>query len=163
MDVEEWRDLGRELFAREPGLVFDVLMIRQRRNGAPPPAGLPDVPWCTCGKCRDIPTDREKLCCGQDPANCISLLPHLSIYCLDEGNLRIHRQYRDDVLVAENAREPGDDNRKYRYAAYRQSIFWQHGALGRGVQLVIPSCCVWSIRDRYPDPHGQYTGFIPGH
>uniref|UniRef100_A0A1A8QE67 P2X purinoreceptor 7 intracellular domain-containing protein n=1 Tax=Nothobranchius rachovii TaxID=451742 RepID=A0A1A8QE67_9TELE len=80
----------------------------------------------------------------------------------DEGNLRIHRQYREDLMAVRPAREPGDDNREYRYAAYRHFIFWQHGAFGRGNQLVIPSCCVWVVRDRYQDPYGQYKGFVPG-
>lgn len=142
--------------------MFDALMMHQRHYGAPPPAGLPGVPWCTCGNCRDMPTDRERKCCGQEPIYCISRLPHFSLYCLDEGNLRIHRQFREDLLVVRLAREPGDDNREYRYAAYRHYTFWQHGSLGQGNRFVIPSCCVWAIRDRYPDPHGQYIGFVPG-
>ncbi|XP_078022366.1 P2X purinoceptor 7-like [Epinephelus lanceolatus] len=142
--------------------MFDALMMYQQQHGAPQPAGMPDVPWCICGRCRDMPTDLEKLCCGEEPNYCVSQLPHFSLYCLDEDNLRIHRRYREDLLVVRPAREPGDDNREYRYAAYRHFIFWQHGALGQRNRLVIPSCCVCAIRDRFPDPHGQYTGFVPG-
>ncbi len=162
MSLEEHRELATQLLERQPGLLFDALMMHQHRHGAPPLAGVPGVPWCTCGNCRDMPTDREKKCCGQDSVNCVSQLPHFSQYCLEEGLLHIHRQYREDVTVLGQIREPGNANREYRYAAYRHFIYWQHGSLGQRNRLVIPSCCVWRIRDKFPDPQGQYTGLIPG-
>lgn len=163
LTLDEWRELGRGLFERQPGLIFDALMMHQRRHGGPPSAGVQGVPWCVCGNCREMPTDLERKCCGQQTANCISRLPSFSLYCLDASILRIHRNYREDITALGIAREPGDDNREYRYAAYRSFIYWQHGAVGRGNRLVIPSCCVWQIRDKWPDPHGCYTGFTPGH
>lgn len=162
MSLEEWRSFGRDALERQPGLVFDILALHQNRTGPPPSAGVPGVPWCTCGNCREMPTDRERRCCGQDPIYCIGNLPHFRQYCLDDGFLRIHRQYREDITMLGHAREPGVDNREFRYAAYRHYIYWQHGSLGSGNRLVIPSCCVWKIRDKFPDPQGQYTGFLPG-
>jgi hypothetical protein len=162
MSLDDHRRLAAGMLERQPGLIFDLLLEHQQRHGAPTSAEVPGVPWCTCGKCRDMPTDRERKCCGQDPVHCVSLLPHFTQYCLDEGYLRIHRQYRENLTALGNVREPGEDNRECRHAAYRHYIFWQHGALGQGNRRVIPSCCVWRIRDKFPDPQGQYTGYIPG-
>ncbi|XP_041953671.1 uncharacterized protein LOC121713243 [Alosa sapidissima] len=159
MSLEDHRRLTAGLLERQPGLIFNLLMEHQQRHGAPTSAEVSGVPWCTCGHCRDMPTDRERKCCGQDPAHCVSLLPHFTQYCLDEGYLRIHRQYREDLTAFGDVREPGDDKR---HAAYRHFIFWQHGSLGQGNRRVIPSCCVCRIRGKFPDPQGQYTGYIPG-
>lgn len=108
-----------------------------------------------------MPTDIEKKCCGQDPTNCISQLPQMELYVLDAGGLRLARRIWNDVRAREDQPEPGEDNRQSRHAAYRQYVVWQFGALGRGNRIVIPSCCVWKIRDKYPDPFHQYVGFIP--
>ena len=35
--------------------------------------------------------------------------------------------------------------------------------LGCGVRVILPQCVLSRIRQQYPDPHGQYTGFQPAH
>uniref|UniRef100_A0A8C6WH64 P2X purinoreceptor 7 intracellular domain-containing protein n=1 Tax=Neogobius melanostomus TaxID=47308 RepID=A0A8C6WH64_9GOBI len=144
---------------REPGFLFDILA---ENPPADPDVEAPHQPdWCVCSRCREMPTDIEKKCCGQDPRDCISQLPQMELYILDEGGLRLTRRIWNDVLAREDQQEPGEDNRQSRYAAYRQYVVWQFGALGRGNRIVIPSCVVWRIRNKYPDPFNQYVGFIP--
>lgn len=78
---------------------------------------------------------------------------------LDEAVLALGRMYRRDILVVD---DDADWNKANRHQGYRQYILWTHGRLGAGKRRVIPSCCVGTIRDRYPDPFGQYTGHVAG-
>ena len=57
------------------------------------------------------------------------------------------------------ADNPEYTHASYRKAAYTQYTMWIHGYLGRGNRQVIPSCIVWAVRRRYPEPHGIYLGF----
>lgn len=59
MTLEEHRELSTLLLERQLGLIFDALMMHQCRHGAPPFAGIPGVPWCTCGDCRAIQRDSQ--------------------------------------------------------------------------------------------------------
>jgi P2X purinoceptor 7 len=61
----------------------------------------------------------------------------------------------NDVFAYNN--QPANDN--FRHAAYRQFVLWRYEHLGSGNRVVIPSCVVWAIRDRFPSPDGTYTGF----
>ena len=53
--------------------------------------------------------------------------------------------------------KPTNDN--FRHAAYRQFGLWQFEHLGSGNRVVIPSCVLWAIRDRFPSPDGMYIAF----
>ena len=83
----------------------------------------------------------------------------MDLYILDNGTLRQAKMYRKDILALQDVQEPGEDNREFRHAAYRQFVLWQYGRLGEGNRVVIPSCCVWRIRNTFPDPQGQYKGY----
>ncbi|KAI8517572.1 hypothetical protein Bbelb_035890 [Branchiostoma belcheri] len=85
----------------------------------------------------------------------------MDLYILDPGTLRFARNYRNDMWALQDPQEPGADHREFRHAAYRHFVLWQYGRLGEGNhRMVIPSCCVWRIRDIYPDPQSHYTGYI---
>ncbi|XP_043943043.1 P2X purinoceptor 7-like [Protopterus annectens] len=145
---------------RNPQLVQDILDEDEsiniphddQRNAELPP------PWCLCHCCRSMPTSRERVCCGNGPTNCLSLIPEMSEIVIHQGVLRVADTYRRPIfgIPAET-----DENRRYRHASYRQFTVWRYGQLGSRARRVIPSCCVWRIRDRYPDALGHYTGFLP--
>ena len=105
--------------------------------------------------------DVENLCCGQDPEWCTSLLPHMDVYIIQDAVLHLAVGIWNDVRVQQRAEHPDARNRQFRHAAYRQFVMWQHGVLGAGNRVVVPSCCVWRIRRRFPDSQGQYTGWRP--
>nr|XP_055049510.1 uncharacterized protein LOC129435006 [Misgurnus anguillicaudatus]XP_055049511.1 uncharacterized protein LOC129435006 [Misgurnus anguillicaudatus]XP_055049512.1 uncharacterized protein LOC129435006 [Misgurnus anguillicaudatus]XP_055049513.1 uncharacterized protein LOC129435006 [Misgurnus anguillicaudatus] len=142
---------------RSPGVMFDVLsFLEVPLRPDPDPAGLH---WCVCGNCREMNTDQERKCCRQHPQQCISKMAYMDFYILDEGVLRLARAAWNDIFALADNAEPGIEQRQFRHAAYRQFVLWQHGRLGVGNRVVIPSCCVCRIRDTFPDPRGQYTGF----
>lgn len=60
--------------------------------------------------------------------------------------LVVTQMYRQDVLALPQEEDYNKGSGK-RHAAYRQFVLWHHGRLGVGVRRVIPSCCVWAIRD----------------
>ncbi|KAI4895801.1 hypothetical protein NFI96_004493 [Prochilodus magdalenae] len=146
LTFEELEDVVRTLLNRVPRLVFDILDTFESRSDAWSPPN-PDLPWCRCGKCREMPTEEERRCCGQEPEYCVSTLRHFSYLCLDEGVLM--RDVRDQRAQFRNWQDG------YRRAAYRRYTDSKYGPLGPGNRVAIPSCCVWRIRDKYPDPKGK--------
>lgn len=158
--LEEARLALQRHLSRDPSLVFDLLPPVDQ--SAPPPNRSPGQPtWCTCQRCKEMPTDLERKCCGQCPEYCVSTLPHFELYILDAAVLRLSLRIWNDIRAVQDAPDSGESLKQFRHAAHRQFVVWQYGALGPGHRVVIPSCCIWKIRDQYPDPHGQYTGYVP--
>uniref|UniRef100_A0A8C6M833 P2X purinoreceptor 7 intracellular domain-containing protein n=1 Tax=Nothobranchius furzeri TaxID=105023 RepID=A0A8C6M833_NOTFU len=123
-----------------------VTLFRQETPGH----HLPDLgqpAWCTCQNCRRMPTQIENLCCRQVPELCPRRSAHLQLYCLDEGTLRLVRMTWNDIFTLEDNQDVATDNREFHFAAYRQFT------------RPIPSCCVLRIREKFPDPFGNYTGY----
>ncbi|XP_039525452.1 P2X purinoceptor 7-like [Pimephales promelas] len=160
LSLQQSHQMLRDILHHDPSLVFD-LRLRTSEGVPPVPPSTAAAPsWCVCARCREMPTDLERKCCGFRPAECISSMPHMEIFILMEGHLRMARRLWNDIRAVEDAQSPGESNRQFRHAAYRQWVVWQYGSLGSGRRVVIPSCCVWAIRDRFPDPNGHYVGFI---
>ncbi|XP_062582972.1 P2X purinoceptor 7-like [Saccostrea cucullata] len=157
MESEELKQLCLKMAEKHPSLVHDILRPAPQQGGYHPQPGGASPDWCVCGKCREMPTNTEKVCCRKE--RCVTLLPDFAVLILDEAVLALGRIYRRDVLVFD---DDADWNKANRHQGYRQYVLWTHGRLGAGDRRVIPSCCVWQIRDKYPDPFGQYTGFVPG-
>lgn len=141
MTDEEWKDLLLKAGKKHPSL-FMELIETVPHGGYHPQPGATSPNWCSCMKCREMPTAVERVCCGRPPNSC-------------QSDLLLYRQDGLALPVDE------DYNKGKRHAAYRQFILWHHGRLGVGVRRVIPSCCVWAIRDKFPDQFGQYHGFVP--
>ena len=100
-----------------------------------------------------MPTAIENVCCKLH--TCVTSTDLFESTVLDLNVLLIAILNHSEVFVDKADYSPAS----YRKAAYRQYILWKEGHLGRGNRKIIPSYVVWSIRNRYPAPDGQYLGF----
>ena len=76
----------------------------------------------------------------------------------EPSTLSLQNSYRDDIYVFGDEE---DYNKALRHAAYCQFTLWRYQYLGANNRRVIPSCCVWKIRDKFPSLSQVYTGFRP--
>ena len=116
--------------------------------------------WCHCNRCRPMPTAQEQLCCRLEDGDCI-LIEHagpINQLVLSRRALEVAVHNHNEYCVQND--DPNSNN-TLRHMAYRKFILWRRGFLGAGNRVVIPSCVVWSIRDRYPSADGNYKGFVP--
>ncbi|WAR28267.1 P2RX7-like protein [Mya arenaria] len=151
----------------DPRLMLHVMQPAPRQPGGYHPQPGDAVPnWCICRRCREMPTQFERRCCGKAklvpfslPSKCFLSLVAIDfdLLILNERVVALARIFRRDLLVFE---DDVDLMRANQHQAYRQFILWSYGRLGAGDRRVIPSCCVWRIRDKFPDPFGQYKGYI---
>ena len=112
--------------------------------------------WCECGgHCCEMQKEEECICCKNYIKN--HQHPLFENHILTEHNLELAMQNNADFF---NYPFDPSNNGCWRYTAYRQYILWVWGKLGRRNRKVIPSCIVRKIRDRFPDPNGNYTGFM---
>ena len=152
MGEDQLKKLVHNILEANPSMLLDI--IEAGPSPKPPPSSSPPK-WCKCGNCRQMSKYIEKKCCDCLPQNCVSWRPEFELLVTNRMVVTLSTVHAADVLAY---RFP-NDNRTLRHGAYRQYVYWRHGILGTGNLKVIPSCCVWKIRDTYPDPNGQYTGF----
>ncbi|XP_030074163.1 P2X purinoceptor 7 [Microcaecilia unicolor] len=114
-------------------------------------------PWCHCGKCRDMFTFQEELCCRRSPGPCITSAYLFEQLVLSRSALESILSYIDPFLntTSEHITD------KFRHCAYSQYIRWRFGSNVLMHYCVIPSCCRWAIRNKYPKAGGKYHSFIP--
>ena len=86
--------------------------------------------------CQDTNEVSEELC---EEQRCITKPNRFQMVCMEKpvlhASLSALDYLRGDSM--ENL-----DNSSYRFAGYKQYIFWLHNYLGKGVRKVIPSCAV---------------------
>ena len=82
LNEQSLRQLLRVILESHPGILFDAWETLQSQPPpppsqppppppSPPPQGTPG--WCVCGRCREMPTDVERLCCSLH--QCVSQRP----------------------------------------------------------------------------------------
>lgn len=89
-----------------------------------------------------------------------SLTQEIDRLILDEQVLTLSMRWRRDMLGLRNITER-DLNKSYRFAAYKQHTYLEFGYMGPRNRRPLPSCVVWRIRDKFPDPLGNYTDYLP--
>ncbi|XP_043919556.1 uncharacterized protein LOC122795043 [Protopterus annectens] len=159
LSQDQMRLLFTLIAERTPAMLREILVEQHMCNAgnAQRTVQIPP-PWCVCRCCRDMPTSIERVCCGNEPHNCLSHIPDMNVVVLHQTVLAVADTYRRAIF---GIPVDADENRRCRHSAYRQFTVWRYGRLGSRVRQVIPSCCVWRIRECYPDALGQYTGFVP--
>ena len=72
MDVEELRRALCRAIELDPGMMLEVMKPAEQQPGGYHPTPGSSVPdWCVCTKCREMPTQVERKCCGK--SRCVSL------------------------------------------------------------------------------------------
>jgi hypothetical protein len=149
MDAPQLRDILKELARSNPREVASLLQDQHV-------AAVESPAYCMCNNCVNMQSDKMNVCCGQNPSKCLSKSQTFHDLCLKPhtilvaGILNYADRFHDD---------PNYQTRFWRCEAYRFFILWQWGKLGRGNRVVIPSCCVFKIRTKFPSPDGVYTGY----
>ncbi|XP_041446165.1 P2X purinoceptor 7-like [Xenopus laevis] len=123
--------------------------------------------WCRCGMCAPMKTGIESLCC-YDIDEMYEKVPEDAFCITDNIEFRnecisFERQdwnYRmSNLRIRQQPRWP-DYMRSLRRLAYRAYIVWIYIFLGFQNRKPIPSCVVREIRGTFPDPQGNYVGFL---
>ncbi|XP_033474668.1 P2X purinoceptor 7 isoform X2 [Epinephelus lanceolatus] len=113
--------------------------------------------WCKCGRCTPSSLPQEELCCRWSDGACITSSPLFEQLVLRRSLLEAVLLYRDPLSPPADRHQPS----ALRHCAYSQYISWRIGVPPEDTHPAIPSCCVWRVREEYPSPDGQYSGFRP--
>ena len=83
-------------------------------SSQPPPGASNNLPWCVCGKCRNMPTPEENVCCRS--RICLTTTDMFETIVLNRDVLSVAIVHRADVYSEDPVCVPND----YHKAAYRQ-------------------------------------------
>ena len=70
--------------------------------------------------------------------------------------------YISQIIRIVNASFVQSNFRSFRYAGYKQFIWWIYRRLGKNKRRAIPSCALWKIRGSFPEESGNYVPFWEG-
>jgi hypothetical protein len=158
----------------EPIFTNEELKIREDREKAAQAAiagRSGNTKWCLCNNCSAMNSDQESLCCLE--------LQHIkemcgTKQCFTESNQFKNTILNDDVILIARHKVMcyernktklkklrAQCNSSSRYLAYREFVYWLNARkrLGKNVRIVIPSCIVTRIRQKWPEESGEYVGF----
>ncbi|XP_071839710.1 uncharacterized protein [Apostichopus japonicus] len=144
LDRSSLEEIAAQLLRRNPGAYQDII-TRQANDDVSASLQVEEAPsWCVCGNCHDMNSAIEQRCCGNRNI-CLATQGIFSEICLNGNILDVAMRANEDTF----ADTPDRSNANFRYYAYRQYIYWQHGRLG-------------AHRERYPSADGRYKGFQLG-
>ena len=63
------------------------------------------------------------------------------------------------MKISDNYASTPSSNKSYRFATYKQFIWFVYKRLGKGNHRVIPLCVVWKIREIFPEEDGLYISY----
>ncbi|XP_076849022.1 P2X purinoceptor 7 isoform X2 [Brachyhypopomus gauderio] len=107
--------------------------------------------WCQCGCCHHSTSLHEQVCCRQSKGRCITTCSLFHLLVLSRSTL-------ETALLYETPLTEQHENNQLRHEAYAHYIKWRFGEKTPMDAIpVIPSCCLWRIRDQYPSTDGKYS------
>jgi hypothetical protein len=66
----------------------------------------------------------------------------------------------DGYVMEHYATATSFTNNRVRFRAYSAFIFAQYGRLGKKNRVKPPKCAILKIREQFPEPNGNYVGFM---
>ncbi|XP_056419591.1 uncharacterized protein LOC130361053 [Hyla sarda] len=137
----------------------------ERPRPLPDPKGrLQDLSWCKCRKCNLMTSVVESICCTEyaqvnsfcEEYECATLHPDFTTCILTKRCLKINMVFVNGITERQLHK---DENRQYRWTAYKAFTVMIYGFLGGKNRVPIPSCVINKIRKTFPDVDATYTGF----
>lgn len=128
-----------------------------------------NITWCRCSECIPMQSDEESVCCAESQvindlkgsADCITFHTSFNHVVLDIDTLNTARHVLMIRAISAYEREElgNNNNRNYRYVAYKQFVYWVNSwkPLGKHNRKVIPACVIGKIRSEYPENNGIYV------